>query len=74
LADWVKAIWRDVIKWRSWMVGSFIDTSLGALVVGVYWSERYETKTMLGADVTNIIEPLLRGRAKVRPGIAGCHE
>lgn len=31
----------------------------------VYWPERYETNTMLYADMTSVIERLLRGRAEV---------
>ena len=65
LVDLVRAVWREIIEWRSWVVGMFITLSLGVLAVGLYWPERYETSTMLYADVTNIIEPLLRGRAEV---------
>jgi hypothetical protein len=65
VVDLVKAVWREIIEWRTWVVGMFITLSLGVLAVGLYWPERYETSTMLYADVTNIIEPLLRGRAEV---------
>lgn len=65
LVDLIKAVWREIIEWRSWVVGIFITVTMGVLMVGLYWPERYETSTMLYADVTNIIEPLLRGRAEM---------
>jgi polysaccharide chain length determinant protein (PEP-CTERM system associated) len=35
------------------------------LAVGLVWPKSYTTKVVLFADVTNIIEPLLKGRAEI---------
>ena len=60
-----RAVFRELIEWRSWLVGIFIAVSLAVLGVGMYWPVKYETSTMLYADVTNIIESLLEGQAEV---------
>ena len=65
LVELARAVWREIIEWRTWVVAIFITISIGVLAVGIYWPERYETSTMLYADVTNIIAPLLKGRAEV---------
>ena len=65
IMELLQAVWRELIKWRGWVVGVFVSVSFAVLVVGIYWPERYDTSTMLYADVTNIIEPLLKGRAEV---------
>jgi polysaccharide chain length determinant protein (PEP-CTERM system associated) len=44
---------------------AFTAVAFGSLTVGAFWSEKYETSTLLYADVTNIIEPLLKGRAEM---------
>ncbi|WP_101760253.1 XrtA system polysaccharide chain length determinant [Oceanicoccus sp. KOV_DT_Chl] len=61
----IRAVWRELIEWRSWVVGILLVVTFAVLAVGVYWPERFETSTMLYADETNIIAPLLRGRAEV---------
>ncbi|HEB26363.1 MAG TPA: chain length-determining protein, partial [Porticoccus sp.] len=61
----ISAVWRELVKWRLWVVGFFILAAFSILGVGLMWPEKYETSTMLYADVTNIIEPLLKGRAEI---------
>jgi polysaccharide chain length determinant protein (PEP-CTERM system associated) len=61
----IKAVWRELIEWRFWVVGVFVLTSFAVLGVGMKWPEKYQTSTMLYADVTNIIGSLLEGQAEV---------
>ena len=65
IAELVKAVWREVIQWRKRMVALMMAISFLVLGVGFFWPEHYETDTLLYADVTNIIQPLLKGRAEV---------
>lgn len=46
----VKATCCEIMKWRSWVVGIFISTSLSAVVVGVYWPERNESSLSARVD------------------------
>ncbi|ARN74507.1 XrtA system polysaccharide chain length determinant [Oceanicoccus sagamiensis] len=59
------AVVRELIEWRNWVVGVFLVVVFTVLGVGFFWPERYETSAMLYADVTNIIQPLLKGRAEL---------
>lgn len=65
LVEIVKAVLRELLAFKKWVVGLFIVISLALLVLGEFWPERYESSVTLYADVTNIIQPLLAGRAEV---------
>ena len=64
-AELAQAVWRELIHWRRAAVVTLIIGSFTVLGVGLFWPEKYKTETLLYADVTNIIEPLLKGRAEV---------
>ncbi len=61
----VRAVWREIILWRFWVVAVFLLITFSLLGIGFYWPERYQTEATLYADNKNIIEPLLEGRAEV---------
>jgi polysaccharide chain length determinant protein (PEP-CTERM system associated) len=65
IVEIVRAVWRELIEWRAWLVGVFIVVALAVLGVGMFWPEKYQTSTMLYADKTNIIASLLEGRAEI---------
>ncbi|MGK0498676.1 MAG: polysaccharide chain length determinant protein (PEP-CTERM system associated) [Oceanicoccus sp.] len=65
LLEILRAVGRELVGLRGWVVGLFVVLTFCVLAVGLVWPERYETSSMLYADVTNIIEPLLEGRAEV---------
>lgn len=55
----------EAIRFRTWCVLIFIAVSFAPLVVGYFWPNSYTTDAILYADESNIIEPLLEGRASV---------
>ena len=59
-----RAAWREIINFRRWVVVCFILVSLAVLVVGMLKPKSYSTSAVLYVDVTNIIEPLLKGPAE----------
>jgi polysaccharide chain length determinant protein (PEP-CTERM system associated) len=65
IAELVQAVWREIIHWRKWVLGLMLAGAFTVLVVGIFWSEKYTTETLLYADVTNILQPLLKGTAEV---------
>lgn len=65
IADLLKSLKFEAIRFRVWVVLIFIAVSFGPLVVGYFWPNTYATSALLYADETNIIEPLLKGRASV---------
>lgn len=65
LIDLLKSLKFEAIRFRILVVLIFIAVSFGPLVVGYFWPNSYSTEALLFADETNIIEPLLRGRASV---------
>jgi len=65
LRDLIWAIKAELIKFRFWFVALFIGISFSIMLIGVFWPKNYSTTTMLYADITNIIEPLLKGSAEV---------
>jgi polysaccharide chain length determinant protein (PEP-CTERM system associated) len=65
IADLLKSLKFEAIRFRVWVVLIFIVVSFGPLVVGYFWPNTYSTSALLFADETNIIEPLLKGRASV---------
>ncbi len=65
IADLLKSLKFEAIRFRVWVVLIFLAVSFLPLVVGYFWPNTYVTQAVLYADETNIIEPLLKGRASV---------
>ncbi len=65
LKDMLVALRAELIRFRYWCVVLFIGVAFAFLGVGLLWPKTYTTSAVLFADVTNIIEPLLKGRAEV---------
>lgn len=65
LKELLGALRAELIRFRFWSVVIFLAVSYCVLLVGMAWPKSYTTKVVLFADVTNIIEPLLKGRAEV---------
>ncbi len=65
ITDLLRAVIRELIRFKALVVAILLLVSFGVLAVGMQWPKTYDTRAILYADVTNIIEPLLRGRAEV---------
>lgn len=65
LKELLAALKAEFIRHRLSVVAVFLTVSFLALGVGVLWPSKYTTSVVLYSDVTNIIEPLLKGRAAV---------
>lgn len=65
LKELLGALRAELIRFRFWSVIIFLAVSYCVLLIGMAWPKSYTTKVVLFADVTNIIEPLLKGRAEV---------
>lgn len=65
IVDLLKSLKFEAIRFRVWVVLIFIMAAFIPLVVGYFWPNTYTTDAVLYADETNIIEPLLKGRASV---------
>jgi Chain length determinant protein. len=59
------ALKLELVRYKSWCLAGFIVICCLVLAIGHTWPQTYETSATLYADQTNIIEPLLRGRAQV---------
>lgn len=65
IIDLLKSLKFEAIRFRVWVVLLFIAVSFAVLAVGYFWPNSYRSDAMLYADRSNIIEPLLEGRASV---------
>ncbi|WGO98418.1 chain length-determining protein [Saccharophagus degradans] len=65
LKDLAQAIWLELVHYKEWCVGIFIVISMAAIGLGYTWPQSFVTSAVLNADETNIIAPLLSGRAEV---------
>lgn len=65
IKDLLLALKAELIRFRFWYVTLFILVSALILAAGVLWPKKYSTSALLVADVTTIIQPLLKGRAEV---------
>lgn len=65
LKDIVTALRAELIRFRYWYVLLFVLISFSLIGVGILWPKTYTTSAVLFADVTNIIEPLLKGQAEM---------
>lgn len=65
-SDMVKAFKREFVNLKEWAVGLFLLAVFAILVLGFFWPKSYQTSALLSVDVSNIIAPLLEGKAAVR--------
>lgn len=65
ITELLYAVQREFLRFKGWVVMVFLAVSFAGLAVGMMWPKQYQTSAMLYADQTNIIEPLLKGRAEV---------
>lgn len=65
IKDLLNSLKFEAIRFRSWCVLLFILVAFAVLGVGYLKPNTYSTEARLYADETNIIEPLLKGRASV---------
>ncbi|RYE52491.1 MAG: chain length-determining protein, partial [Sphingobacteriales bacterium] len=65
LKELISALRSELIRFRFLFVAAFIAISFLILVVGMVIPKKYITTVSLVADITNIIEPLLKGNAEV---------
>jgi polysaccharide chain length determinant protein (PEP-CTERM system associated) len=65
IKDMLYSLKAELIRFRVWCVLLFILTSFAVLGVGMIVPKKYSAGALLVADATNIIEPLLKGRAEV---------
>src|SRR5690606_15933581 len=63
IKDLLRALRAELIRFRFWFVALFILMSFSVLALGVLWPKKYSTSTLMVAETTTIIEPLLKGRA-----------
>jgi polysaccharide chain length determinant protein (PEP-CTERM system associated) len=60
----LNAVWREMLASKIKLFFLSVLLAFSVLIVGFFWPEKYEAKATLYADVTNIIKPLLEGRAE----------
>ena len=65
LKDIITALRAELIRFRYWCVFLFVLISFSLIGIGMLWPKTYTTSAVLFADVTNIIEPLLKGQAEM---------
>lgn len=65
LKELLIALRAELVHFRNWVVFLFLGISFALLGLGLIWPKTYTTNAVLFADVTNIIEPLLKGSAEV---------
>ncbi len=61
--EFVAVLWREAIKYKSWVALGFAITSLAVLGLGLVTPKKYISNTIVMADQQNIIKPLLEGQA-----------
>src|SRR5690625_3339517 len=65
IKELLRALKFEAIRFRVTCVLLFIAEAFFPLAVGYIWPNSYYTEGLLYAEESNIIEPLLRGRATV---------
>lgn len=65
LKDLILALKTELVRFRFWFVVFFLGISFAILALGALWPKTYSTNALLVADITKIIEPLLKGSAEV---------
>lgn len=61
----LRSLGLEAVRYKGLCLLIFILISSGILSMGYFWPETYASSAVLHVDETNIIEPLLRGRAEV---------
>lgn len=59
------AVFRELVKYKMAAVALFVAVCFVVLAIGYVWPKSYVTNAVLYADTSNIIKPLLEGRAAV---------
>lgn len=59
----IRAVLRELNRHKTLVMAAFIIISFAVLLAGYLFPKKYVTSSQLYADETNIIEPLLQGRA-----------
>lgn len=65
IKDYLLALKYELIKFKSWLVVIFIGVTFLITGLAFFLPKAYVTKAIIFADETNIIEPLLKGRAEI---------
>lgn len=65
ITQWIRAVLREVLRYKWLVAGCFAVVSLLVLVAGIVWPKNYVSTGLIHADRQNIIAPLLRGSAEV---------
>lgn len=65
IKDYLLALKHELIKFKSILVVVFIVITLLITILAFFLPKSYSTKAIIFADETNIIEPLLKGRAEI---------
>lgn len=65
LKELLGALRAELIRFRLSFVVLFLSATFAILALGMLWPKSFTTKVVLFADVTNIIEPLLKGQAEM---------
>lgn len=65
LIQWVRALLREVLRYKWIVAGCYAVVSLVVLIVGIVWPRYYVSAGIIHADRQNIIAPLLRGSAEI---------
>jgi polysaccharide chain length determinant protein (PEP-CTERM system associated) len=63
--DIITALKREMIRYRAAVAALFTVLFLSALYLSLHWPKYYVSEAAITKDVTNVIEPLLRGTAEV---------
>lgn len=59
----IRAVFRELNRHKTLVMAAFIIITFSVLLAGYLFPKKYVTSSALYADETNIIEPLLQGRA-----------
>ncbi|WP_045856632.1 XrtA system polysaccharide chain length determinant [Teredinibacter purpureus] len=65
IKELIRALSLELVRYKRAFVLTFISISGVIVFMGAGWPQTYETSAVLHVDETNILEPLLRGRAEV---------
>lgn len=65
IKEYLVALLRELIRFRIAVVSVFIVVSFSVLLISFFLNKSFSTSALLYADETNIIQPLLKGRAEL---------
>jgi polysaccharide chain length determinant protein (PEP-CTERM system associated) len=58
-----RMLWTEARRQRALLVGLFAAVALAGLAVGFFWPKKYSSATTILVQESNIIKPLMEGRA-----------